>query len=309
MISSGRTLNRALCLGLFSHLCAASFPFLAKVSLEGLGAYRGAFVIYVVAVTIGWALSIGSRSLSSSKVALIVSALGNGKMLMTFCALMTLATISVLLFYVGLRQSNPGEFSFVVRLEHLFAMLLGFVALGERARIWNVLGALVGFSGWILVVNFGSVQGAALWYAIGYIITSGSSTMLAQLMLRNMDDRAFFLLRMTATMLTLAMMTISLEEKALSSVSNGAGTLVLTIVSGAVLTALFLNRYYAMSRLPLWWYSTLSATQMIFTPLFSWMTGKALTWQVILGGAVVTVGVTLASIPFRPKEPQTVSAF
>ena len=299
--------RKALLLGLLSHLCAASFPFLAKTSLSGLGAYRGALCIYLVAVLFGLLLVSATTRLKGCLRSLIATAASRDSML-AFAAMMILATASVLLFYGGLNQSNPGEFTFVVRLEHLFALVLAFMVLGERTRAIHVFGALLGFSGWILVVNFASVRGIPLWYAIGYIFTSGSASMIAKSMLNRMSDSAFFLLRMSATMVVQIGLTLGLETKAVGYNDLTLQIYLSTALGGVVLAALFLNRYYAMARLPLWWYSGLSATQMVFTPLFAWITGTPLTWQVILGGCVVTLGVSLASVPAAPKRYEQVRA-
>lgn len=296
--------RRFIAIGLMSHLCAASFPFLAKAALGQLGPYRGALIIYIVAVALGWGVSLYSKSAMRS-IGEICTVLSRPKALWTFAGMMALATISVLLFYWGLNQSNPGDFTFVVRLEHLMALLLGIVILGERSRMLNLVGAFVGFSGWLLVVNFSSVQGKALLFALGYIVTSGAASMLAKVMLRWLDDRAFFLLRMSATMATLVVMTLALEMQPVSSKATEWMTLFSTLGGGAVLSLLFLGRYFAMKRISLWLYSSLSATQMVFTPLLAWALGTPLSWQVILGGCVVTLGVTIASLPLQNREAQT----
>ncbi len=289
------THRKAVLLGLLSHFCAASFPFLAKESLGSFGSYRGALLLYLVAVGISWAVVLGFGN-PRTWVRAVRSMLGKREAVLTFTLMMVLATASVMLFYGGLNQAAPGEFTFVVRLEHLWALILGFVVLGERTRAVNVLGALLAFSGWLLVVNFSSVQGTPLLFALGYIVISGSATLLAKKMLRHMDDSAFYLLRMTATMLVQFVLTLTFETQALEQgAATSAGALISTALGGIVLALLFSIRYKAMSNLPLWWYSSLSATQMVFTPIFAWISGKPLTWQVLLGGAIVTIGVSLAS--------------
>ncbi len=293
--------RRAVIIGLSSHLCASCFPFLAKEALGVFGAYRGALFVYIVAVILGWAFCVAiGKSSSSAKT--IGTSLCKPKLLGVFLIMMGLATVSVLLFYGGLAQATPGEFTFVVRLEHVMALVLGMAILRERGHMFNLFGAAVGFSGWLLVVNFSSVQGTALWYALGYIVTSGAASMLAKKMLSWIDDLSFFLLRMTATMATLMVMTGLLETHTVSSGDVTKLAVLSTFIGGLVLAMLFMGRYFSMKRVPLWLYSSMSATQMVFTPVLAWALGKPMSWQVILGGCIVTIGVIMVNIPFQKKE-------
>jgi O-acetylserine/cysteine efflux transporter len=214
------------------------------------------------------------------------------------------AAIQYSLTFTGLKSLDASVAALVVQLEVPFLVLLGVVLLKERPGLRKWLGIALAFLGVALIAGEPRLGNA--WAALLLVVGGAFAWALGQVLIRalpridGLTVTAWIAVFATPQLLV---MSLLFEDDHLAAVRS-AGWVVwaAVIYLGVVMTALGYSLWYSLVRRhPI----SLIAPFLLLLPVFSVLggvlfLGEALTWQTLLGGAIVIAGVAVILVERPP---------
>lgn len=226
-------------------------------------------------------------------------------------AMLSLHVASAVIYFLGLSFSaSPTIFGAVSKLDGVLPFLFAILFLrGEKPTrtTYVMIGAPLAFLGGGLLVTYGNLESRAVLVAALFAILSAAAIITTKIVLnRRIATAEGVLISRQATVLCFVgfvfLITSSSEHFAnfSSALLSWRG-----LFAGIALTGLFLCRFQAIARIPLWQYSVLGALQPILMAVVGVIAGESIPpelWGALL---LVTVGEFISFLGERPKEVQS----
>jgi O-acetylserine/cysteine efflux transporter len=221
------------------------------------------------------------------------------------------AAIQYSLTYTGLAGLDASVTALLIQLEVPFLVLIGAVALKEKPELRKWLGIGLAFAGVGLIA--GAPKNAAAWDSVLLVLGGAFSWAIGQAMIRVLKDIDG--LTVTAWIAVfaapqLAVMSLILEDDHLEAIRSAAPVVWAAVLYlGLAMTALGYGIWNTLLRKnPV----SLVAPFLLLLPVFSVLGGvvfldEVLSWQTLLGGAVVIGGVAFILIE-RRRPARTIAS-
>lgn len=236
-----------------------------------------------------------------------------GRRRQIFLIAMTMVLQYIFMFTALSRAGDASTMALVHQLYVPFATIIAAIVYREAVGARRWAGLVVAFGG-VAVIGFDPVVFSyldAFFLAMAAALMLGLATVQAR---RTAGVSVFtmqFWISLYAFLPTLAA-SMWLEEGQIESLADPGWIAVASVVAAAVLGAVFAQagRYYLVQRYPV----SLVAPIMLLTPVFAvvssvTMLDDVLTWRIVVGGALVIVGVAaIVLAPSRAGRPRTGSA-
>jgi drug/metabolite transporter (DMT)-like permease len=245
--------RRGLVLGFASHLLAGLSPFIVAEVIARTDPLPGTALVYVIgaaALALLLAAPVPRRRLAKETRQLIQRPM-RGPFLTSLAGFL----VAGIAYYVGLASSaRVAEYVFLTRLDWVVQAPVAILVLREPWTRAGLGGAALALAGGLLIVWTGVVGSNGLLAATGYIVASLAGYLGATRIARERGVPGAVTLTVwrhwvnTAGFVMLA--ALVMRDNALQRPDNG--TLGLALVSATVLIGLFLCRFAALTRLPLW---------------------------------------------------------
>ncbi|MDA4844098.1 DMT family transporter [Hoeflea poritis] len=233
-----------------------------------------------------------------------------GQFLKIFSIALVSAAIQYSLTFTGLVGIDASIAALVVQLEVPFLVLVGAVAFREKTSLRKWFGIAIAFSGVGLIA--GEPKLGAAWLSILLVVGGAFSWALGQAMVRTLRDMngmavtAWVAVFATPQLLVMSLIFEGGHWEAVQSADWIVWTAVLYL--GVVMTVIGYSLWYSLVRRhPL----NQVAPFLLMLPVFSiaggaLFLGERLTFQVMIGGAVVIAGVAFILTERSRPEPVTV---
>lgn len=245
-----------LTLGFLSHVLAGLSPFIVAGVIARAGLLPGTALVYAC----GTALLGATLSLRPVRVPFLAetrafAATGARRLVLGSLAGFLVAGVA---YYHGLVQSpRVAEYVFLTRLDWLVQAPVALLILGEPWTRRGLVGAALALGGGLILTWSGAIGASGLAFAALYIVASLCGYLCATPLTRARGPAGAMTLTFwrhwvnTAGFVGLAVMAGTPGSQA-AAAPLAPSTLALAAVSATVLIGLFLTRFAALTRMPLW---------------------------------------------------------
>lgn len=290
---------RGLVLGFASHLLAGVSPFIVAAVIARTSLLPATALVYGLGATaLGVSLLVPrwrqrlraeTRALSAPphRTAFLVSLTG--------------FLVAGVAYYVGLASSaRVAEYVFLTRLDWIVQAPVAILVLREPWSRAGLGGAALALAGGLLIVWTGVVGSSGLVAALCYVVASLAGYLGATRIARARGLEGAVALTVwrhwvnTAGFVALALL---LAPAAVQRPDNGA--LMLALAGGAVLLGLFLCRFAALTRLPLWVLSAQAPVQALVALTASRLTEGVPSRPTLVAVAMIAAGEILVATSQR----------
>lgn len=293
--TAGTSDARGLALGFASHLLAGLSPFIVAEVIARTDPLPGTALVYVLGAAVlalllcvpRWRRRLGEETRRLTRPPL------RGPFLSSLAGFL----VAGVAYYVGLASSGRvAEYVFLTRLDWVVQAPVAILVLREPWTRAGLGGAALALAGGLLIVWTGVIGSSGLLAALGYVIASLAGYLGATRIARARGLEGAVALTVwrhwvnTAGFVTLALL---LAPAAVQRPDNG--TLVLALAGGAVLLGLFLCRFAALTRLPLWVLSAQAPVQAIVALAISRVTEGAPSPTTLVAVAMIAGGEYLVA--------------
>jgi len=281
-------------LGFASHLLAGVMPFLASGVITRLGLMRGTATLYVAGSVLLLA-AIGHqrlRRLVITETAALVAPATRRLFLLGLAGFL----VAGVAYYVGLARSpRVAEYIFLTRLDWLVQAAVAIVWLREPWSARGVSGAGLALAGGLVLAWSGAFGLSGLAAAGVYILASlaGYSCFKPISMARG-PAGAVALTVWRHWINTLGFVALAVGSPSVPAAGLSTGVLLATL-AGVLLIVLFLLRFTALTRLPLWVLSAQAPTQALVAILVTSLTGGVLSTTTIVAIGLIVAGEMLVT--------------
>lgn len=294
-------------LALLSHLLAATIPTLLKPLIIEAGPGGGGCIMYlysfvILALRSQLSVKVHNQTVQASQV---FDKQNRSRYLWTF--MLGLHAASAMVFFVGLSYSaNPTIFGAVSKLDGVLPFLFAILFLGERPSRIVFVGAPIAFIGGAFVIGYGNLEVRAVIAAALFALLSAAAIVTTKEVLnRRVASAEGVLFYRQGTVLSVvglvfvATSTSQQFSNFFNEVISWRG-----LFAGVALTGLFLCRFQAIARIPLWQYSVLGALQPILMAVVGVIAGESIPPELWGALTIVTIGEFISFLGERPKEVQ-----
>lgn len=290
-----------LTLGLLSHVLAGLSPFIVAQVIGRAGLLPGTALVYVSGAMLLTA-SLGVNAIRRPFLAETVAFAGPTLRPLVLGSL-TGFLVAGVAYYHGLTASpRVAEYVFLTRLDWLVQAPVALLLLGEPWTRRGLAGAALALSGGLLLTWSGAIGTSGLVFAALYIAASLLGYLCATPLTTTRGSAGALTLTIwrhwvnTAGFAVLAVTAGTLGARAFQP-----STLALAVAGALVLIGLFLSRFAALTRIPLWVLSAQAPVQALVAVGASlWIDGSLpLTSAAAIGMIVVGERLVMA----RPPAP------
>lgn len=283
--------GRGLALGAASHVLAGLSPFIVAEVIARTDLLPGTALVYLLgtaALTVAllvapaWRRRVASESASLMSPALrrlVLASLGG-------------FLVAGVAYYVGLASSaRVAEYVFLTRLDWVVQAPVAILVLHEPWTRTGLGGAVVALAGGLLIVWTGVIGDSGVLAALCYVLASLAGYLGATRLARARGVAAAATLTVWRHVLnTAGFVTLALLVTPAAVQRPDAGTLWLALAGGLVLVGLFLCRFAALTRLPLWVLSALAPLQALVALLAAQFTEGRPSPATMLAVAMIVCG-------------------
>jgi drug/metabolite transporter (DMT)-like permease len=295
--------QRGLALGFASHLLAGLSPFIVAAVIARTSLLPGTALVYVLGATALALLLVvprWRRRLGEETRRLTCPPLRG-----PFVSSLAGFLVAGVAYYVGLASSaRVAEYVFLTRLDWVVQAPVAILVLREPWTRAGLVGAALALAGGLLIVWTGIVGSSGLLAALCYVIASLAGYLGATRIARARGLEGAVALTVwrhwvnTAGFVTL---TLVLVPATVHRPDNG--TLMLALAGGAVLFGLFLCRFAALTRLPLWVLSAQAPVQALVALVASRLTEGVPSATTLVAVAMIVAGEAIvATSQRRPRR-------
>jgi drug/metabolite transporter (DMT)-like permease len=250
--TAGANDARGLALGFASHLLAGLSPFIVSAVITRTSLLPGTALVYGLGATALALLLVGPHWRRRWRAE--TRALWTPPHRIAFLVSLTGFLAAGVAYYVGLASSaRVAEYVFLTRLDWVVQAPVAILVLREPWTRAGLGGAALALAGGLLIVWTGVVGSSGLLAALCYVIASLAGYLGATRIARARGLEGAVALTVwrhwvnTAGFVTLALVLVPTTVH-----RPDTGTLMLALAGGATLLGLFLCRFAALTRLPLW---------------------------------------------------------
>lgn len=290
-----------LTLGLLSHVLAGLSPFIVAQVIGRAGLLPGTALVYVSGVILlTGALGVGAirRPFRAETAAFAGPALR--PLVLGSLAGFLVAGIA---YYHGLTASpRVAEYVFLTRLDWLVQAPVALLLLGEPWTRRGLAGAALALSGGLLLTWSGAIGTSGLVFAAVYIAASLLGYLCATPLTTTRGSAGALTLTIWRHWVNTAGFTVlALTAGTLGARAFQPSTLALAVAGSLVLIGLFLSRFAALTRIPLWVLSAQAPVQALVAVGASlWIDGSLpLTSAAAIGMIVVGERLVMTRPPAR----------
>jgi drug/metabolite transporter (DMT)-like permease len=294
-----------LTLGFLSHVLAGLSPFIVAGVIARTGLLPGTALVYTCGALL-LAATLLSRRIALPLLAetRAFAAPANRWLVLGSLAGFLAAGVS---YYHGLVESaRVAEYVFLTRLDWLVQAPVALLVLGEPWTRRALAGAAFALGGGLILTWTGAIGADGLLLAAAYIVASLVAYLCATPLTRARGVRGALALTYwrhltnTAGFVVLAAGAGTLGARGINAIP-APGTLALAALSGLVLIGLFLSRFAALTRVPLWVLSAQAPVQALVAVGASLATEGRLPAPSALAIALIVSGEWLVTA----QPPQT----
>lgn len=294
--------GRALALGFVSHLLAGLSPFIVAEVMARTDPIPGTALVY----------SLGATALA---VLLLVPALRRGLAAQTrpltrrplrfpFLASLAGFLVAGIAYYVGLASSaRVAEYVFLTRLDWVVQAPVAILVLREPWTRAGLGGAALALAGGLLIVWTGVIGSNGLLAALCYVAASLAGYLGATRIARERGPAGAVTLTVwrhwVNTAGFVALTALVMRDGALQRPDGG--TLVLALAGATVLLGLFVSRFVALTRLPLWVLSAQAPVQALVALAASGLTEGTPSPTTLAAVSMIVTGEMLVAWGLRAR--------
>lgn len=278
-------------LGLASHTLAGIFPFMAASAISRLGLIPATAWIYGIgALGLLAALVVGDwrRAFIAESTAMWQSAF-RGRLILGLGGFL----VAGVAYYSGLAHSpRVAEYVFITRLDWLLQAPVAILLLNEPWTRQGLVGGLVALTGGVMLAWTGALGTSGLVAALLYIAASLAGYGGVKPISAARGTRGAVTLMVWRHWINALGFAALLATQPAAAVPDGVGMLMAAAGSVAIIL-LFLLRFAALTRLPLWVLSVQAPVQAIVAILVTLATGSTLPLPTLTAIALVVAGEAL----------------
>lgn len=292
--------GRGLALGLASHLLAGVSPFIVAEVIARTDLLPGTSLVYslgAAALALLLTVPMLRRRLADETRALARRPLSG-----PFLASLAGFLVAGIAYYIGLASSaRVAEYVFLTRLDWVVQAPVAILVLREPWTRAGIGGAALALSGGLLIVWTGIIGSNGLSAALVYIGASLAGYIGATRIARQRGPAGAVALTVwrhwvnTAGFVALTLLVM--QDGALQRPDNA--TVALALVGAAVLLGLFLTRFVALTRLPLWVLSAQAPVQALVALAASRLTEGTTSPATLVAVAMIVAGEMLVAWGLR----------
>lgn len=219
------------------------------------------------------------------------------------------------LTFNGLKYLDASTAGLVIQTEVPFAALLAVVFLRERLTVRMIAGLVVAFAGLLIVAGEPKIRGQEL--ALLMVLGGAFTWSVGQVMVRSMGEIGGFVMITGVALFAAPQLFVAswlLEDNQVAAVLNaGPEVWIAVVYMGLAMTAIAYAVWYGLlGRYPV----NNVAPFLLLLPVVIALEsviflGEEITWQTLLGGALILAGVAIITVtsgpapaPARPALPQ-----
>jgi hypothetical protein len=290
-----------LTLGLVSHTLAGLSPFIVAAVIARTGLLPGTALVYSLgAAVIAAALLVTPwrRRLMATTRTLIQPPLRNA--LLTSLAGFVVAGVA---YYVGLASSaRVAEYVFLTRLDWVVQAPVAILVLREPWTRAGLGSAAIALSGGLLLVWTGAIGRSGVIAAGCYVVASLAGYLGATRIARAAGrDGALALTVWRHWVNTAGFVVLALALAPAAAVRLEPSTMAIALLSAMVLLGLFVTRFTALTRLPLWVLSAQAPVQALVALTMSRLVEGRIPRLTLVAVAMVVCGECLLAMSQRPR--------
>jgi drug/metabolite transporter (DMT)-like permease len=294
--------GRGLALGLASHLLAGVSPFIVAEVIARTDLMPGTALVYslgAVALAVWLTVPVVRRRLARE-----TRELARGALRVPFLASLAGFLVAGIAYYAGLATSaRVAEYVFLTRLDWVVQAPVAILVLREPWTRAGLGGAALALSGGLLIVWTGVIGSNGLLAALCYVAASLAGYLGATRIARTRGLAGAVTLTVwrhwVNTVGFVALTALVMRSGALQRPDNG--TLALALAGATVLLGLFLSRFVALTRLPLWVLSAQAPVQALVALAASRLTEGATSRATLVAVAMIVAGELLVAWGLRGK--------
>jgi hypothetical protein len=294
---------RGLVLGFGSHLLAGVSPFIVAAVIARTSLLPGTALVYGLGATaLGVSLLVPRWRQGLRAETRALSAPPHGAAFLASLAGFLVAGVA---YYVGLASSaRVAEYVFLTRLDWVVQAPVAILVLSEPWTRAGLGGATLALAGGLLIVWTGVVGSSGLLAALCYIVASLAGYLGATRIARARGlEGAVALTVWRHGVNTAGFVTLALLLSPAAIRRPDLGTLMLALASGTVLLGLFLFRFAALTRLPLWVLSAQAPVQALVALAASRLTEGTPSRTTLVAVALIACGeYVVATSQRRPRQ-------
>lgn len=284
-----------LALGFASHLLAGLSPFIVAAVIARTSLLTGTALVYGLGAIALAALLVPRRfrqRFREETTSLVRAPLRNA-----FLWSLAGFLVAGVAYYVGLASSaRVAEYVFLTRLDWVVQAPVAIVVLREPWTRGGLAGAGLALAGGVLIVWTGLVGTSGLLAAACYVLASIAGYLGATRIARTRGLRGAVALTVWRHWgNTVGFIGLALFMSQTTHLSISSSTLPIALLSALVLIGLFLTRFAALTRLPLWVLSAQAPVQAIVALIASRITEGVPSPTTLLAVAMIVGGELLVA--------------
>lgn len=294
MILSPRRPFTPAALGFASHLLAGVLPFISAGAIARLGLMPGTAILYLAGSAVLVAsLTFGSvRGWLVTETSALVAPRARGLLLGGLAGFL----VAGVAYYVGLERSpRVAEYIFLTRLDWLVQAAFAIVWLREPWTARGLAGAALALAGGVILAWSGAFGTSGLVAAAIYIGASlAGYSCFKPLSAARGPEGAVVLTMWRHWVNTIGFVVLAAMLPA-PAAPGGVLGLLLALIAGITIVALFLLRFTALTDLPLWVLSAQAPTQAIIAILVTLVTLGTLPGTTLAAIGLIVIGEVLVT--------------
>ena len=284
-----------LALGFASHALAGLSPFIVAAVITRTGLLPGTALVYSLGTVCLVTLLVvpGARRLVDEWTRTFATP----RWRVAFASTLAGFLIAGVAFYVGLsRSARVAEYVFLSRLDWIVQAPVAILILREPWTLRGLAGAAVALAGGILIVWSGAVGSSGLTAATVYIVASSAAYLGARRIAVAGGLAAAAVLTLWRHVAnTVGFVVLALAIAPAVPMRIDAGTIALGMFSALVLLSLFLCRFAALTRVPLWVLSAQAPVQAVVALIASRLTEGRPSSATLVAVAMIAAGEVMVA--------------
>jgi len=284
-----------LALGFASHVLAGLSPFIVAAVISRTALLPGTALVYGLGTASLAALLILPRA--RRHVREWTSVLTSPAWRLSFVSSLAGFLVAGVAFYIGLtRSSRVAEYVFLTRLDWIVQAPVAILVLREPWTGRGLAGAGVALAGGLLLVWTGAIGTSGLAAAVVYVAASAVAYLGASPLAKSGGLPAAIALTWWRHVVnTIGFVVLAIAMGPAGSLSLNGGTIALGILGATVLLGLFLCRFAALTRVPLWVLSAQAPVQAVVALVASRLTEGAPSAATLVAVVMIVAGEAIVA--------------
>jgi drug/metabolite transporter (DMT)-like permease len=295
-----------LALGIASHALAGLSPFIVAAVIARTALLPGTALVYSLGTAGLAALLVLPRARRHVRewTPVLASPAWRGAFVSSLAGFL----VAGVAFYIGLtRSSRVAEYVFLTRLDWIVQAPVAILVLREPWTGRGLAGAAVALAGGLLLVWTGAIGTSGLAAALVYVAASAVAYLGASPIARAGGlPAAIALTGWRHVVNTIGFVLLAVTMGPSAAVSLTAGTVALGMLSAGVLLGLFLCRFAALTRVPLWVLSAQAPVQAVVALVASRLTEGAPSAATLIAVVMIVSGELIVANAQRTMPPARV---